>query len=999
MGPDITPTARIRKDVTTVIAESVRPPLDESILKLSCPRQVAACETPADFLKLFSLYGISDASWRNSKSLRKGLYSAIIADPRFLEKGWRDGFLPFMGLAKKETIDEAILGLPCTRQIAACETPEDFRALFILHGIKEEHWRNFNWMKLNEHAGLCRAIQRDPRFSKANEGDGFLAFMDGTDYVAIEERIETLGLADAVALLADRPSKLRVYLSVSHPDLLEEEVDRLVTHAFKRLHNRRRFDYSDFRQELGRCELRKGIPRRTHEAALQIAGSATGADSVLVEGGATTQRLRVGADGTFCGRISLTVGERNDLRLTSLNHGSRQSGEPTDIAVYQTGTPDDIDALVTLLGEMGRNVLDGIRSDPGRMEYVVRQAEQVLIRKFSGTFAAGEAYTQELITGTQSPVVRKVLKTVLSRFKRINQTTYPNVRENSPLYFFQKYCVAEIQRRMAEGERGVVLANDPGLGKTRTALVAVNGDPATIVTPNSVVSTWSEEATKALKHADVLTLQNVPYARRLELLQTSSASHTVTNVEYLRAKEGDERYGLLSDEETIVVQDEAHGLLNLGSEQSKGARRLQGKFYLFLSATPCKNPKTLRRMLHNLEPDDPRFQSDAAFGKAFPANDPQALRTLSIMKQRYMIRFTKEDVLEEMDPDIPLECQRHRLPRKEHVPAERMGSYTLSEPQCQGIYELLLNWPKWCEKYDKYVPRDEIAKLDALRGNQFALAKTHALRQIANNPNYVGAEGVEDPKAKELLRCVQDFLAEGRKVVIFCQYNAQAEKYAALLQPYQPSAYTGLVSNQGLKATGEGAPILYRADEAGGWVLNEQGLPLEDPEGKPMLALDYERIAFQNSPERRLMISTYAAGAVGVTFTAGKATIFDDLPRDCVEEIQAEDRTHRIDHEHQTHTSVRYARMVGRYPATFLERMKQVWVREEEDGCYTEIKDQRIAARESLLTAYEAFFAQGTFDEVRLANLQTQRKSFRLINDGVADAEELPPIRDFTLAV
>jgi hypothetical protein len=325
-----------------------------------------------------------------------------------------------------------------------------------------------------------------------------------------------------------------------------------------------------------------------------------------------------------------------------------------------------------------------------------------------------------------------------------------------------------------------------------------------------------------------------------------------------------------------------------------------------------------------------------------------------------------------------------------------MGSYELTQEQCQATYELFLNWPKWCQKYDRYVPRDEVARLDALRGSQFALAKVHALRQVANNPSYIGATDVPDPKAAEMQATVDAFLAEGRKVVIFCQYNAQAEKYAEMLKAHCPSLYTGIVSNQGMKTNNSGEIMRFRKNEDGSWALDGRGLPLEDDEGSTMLALDYERLAFQNAPERRVMISTYSAGSIGVTFTAGKAAIFDDLPADCVQEIQAEDRIHRIDHEHQTHTTVRYARMISTYPASFLERMRQVWVRRNNDGTYTEVHNRRQAEKEELQTAYEAFFAQGTFDQVRAAGLQTQRTRFRLINDGVEDTSTLPEIATTT---
>ncbi len=967
--------------------------IDESVLKLPATAQVAACETPKDFLALFALHGISEQVWRKSKEMKGAGYAslqrAIVS--RFRDQGGWRRFLALMPAPAKREIDASILKLSQAQQVAACETPGDFLALFALHGISEETWRSSGKLGSAGYKGLCGAI-----FDHFRGGwGGFIGFMDGKDEETLEAKLEALNVEDAVALLAHQPSKLKAYLAIAHPELSPEEVDLLVGHSFKRLHNRRTYDYSDFKNELEAPQVMQ-FPRRTADAAACVGGLARGADCVLIEGDVSTRRVKTAEDGTFAARIPLDIGARNTLRIVPVNHDKKQVGPAAEVVILQTGEPDDIDALVALLGQMGTQAVDSIKTDPGRQEYVVRQTEQVLIRKFSGKFAKGKDYVAGLIAKTDSPAVRKVLRTVLSRFTKIDKMEHPNVKKGAPLYFFQKYCIAEIQRAMEEGKNGMVLANDPGLGKTRTALVAVNGDPATIITPNSVVSSWTEEAQRALLCPDLLVLQNMHSRQRKEALRETTAQHCVTNVEFLRAAQDDERYELLSNAETIVIQDEAHGLLNLGSEQSKGARRLQHKFLLLLSATPAKDPKTLRRILHLLEPDDPRFSSDKAFAQAFPGNDPKALKTLSLLKQQYMIRFTKEDVLETMDPRLPISQQKHRLPKKEYVPEEQMGCFTLTDDQCEAMYELFLDFHQWTQDYDRYVPKDAIAHEDQLRGNSNALVKTHALRQTANNPSYVGS-AEPDPKAAEMLRTVEAFLAEGRKVVIFCQYNAQALKYAELLRAHCPSVYTGLTSKQGLRTGADEQPLRYRKNTHGAWVMDGRGLPQEDPNGEPMSALDYERLAFQNAAERRVMISTYAAGSVGVTFTAGKATIFDDLPDDVVKEIQAEDRTHRIDHEHQTHHSVKYVRMVARYPESFLEKMKRVWVRKKPEGSYDEVSNRRIAEKEGLETAYDTFFAQGTYDEVRLAGLATQRTRFRLINDGIEDASELPEIAELAV--
>ncbi len=802
------------------------------------------------------------------------------------------------------------------------------------------------------------------------------------------ERISDLKLDDAIALLGHDPSKLKLYIRVIHSEISEDEIDRLVMYSFKGLTIKKSYDLSDFDETLEPCTVTSDIPNETDEPTVTIEGRAPGADSVMILG-RWNRRIRVNQDGNFKARLALDIGAQNSIHIQSLNHDRKASSETIHFSINQTSEQDDIESLVMLIDGMGKKALADIQQNPGRLLYLIRSTELVLIKKFVKSFEDGRNYINELIENSKSAAVKKILKTVLQNFRKIDRTTYPNVKKESPLYFFQKYCVAGIQSRMQDGDPGVILANAPGLGKTRTALVAVNGDRAAIIAPNSVVSGWGEEAERCLNHANVLTLQNIPQKERIRLLQASDASHIVTNIEFLRAEEEDPRYELLSDDDTIIVHDEAHSLANLQSEQSKGARRLKGKFSLNLTATPFKNPKMMRRMLYHLYPDDIRFSSDKAFAQAFPSGDPAALRTLSVLKDKHVIRFRKEDVLEEMDPNIPVEEQIHRLPKKEYIQPEIYGKFTMSNEQANAIFEMFLDWPKWCKKYDKYVPKDEIAKMDHLRGNQFALAKQHALRQIVNNPEYIGLREGRDAKTEEMLRAIETCIAEGRKVVVFCQYNAQAMKYAELLQKYKPCLYTGFTSDEGLKSDESGKVLRFKRHEEGGWEFDNNGYPIDDPKGMPMLAMDYERLTYQNAEDRKVIISTYSAGAVGVTFTAGKAMIEDDLPRDCIEEIQAEDRTHRIDHEHQTHHSVKYIKMISTYSPEFLEMTRHVWVQKNEDGTYTKTTNTKYAAKNDLKTAYEEFFQQGTFDEVKMKNLQVQRKMFHLINDGIADESVL----------
>lgn len=157
-----------------------------------------------------------------------------------------------------------------------------------------------------------------------------------------------------------------------------------------------------------------------------------------------------------------------------------------------------------------------------------------------------------------------------------------------------------------------------------------------------------------------------------------------------------------------------------------------------------------------------------------------------------------------------------------------------------------------------------------------------------------------------------------------------------------------------------------------------------------MTHLDYEWTAFQRSSERRIMIATYSAGSVGTTFTAATTTVYDDLPSDCKEDIQAEDRTDRLEEEiPRTHNTLQYYQMQARYPEKFLERMRKTWIRKsEKPGVWEEFEGKGTPPNDEenpWQTAYDTFFAQGTYDQVHHKNLANQRLMFHLINDGFAD--------------
>jgi SNF2 family DNA or RNA helicase len=887
-------------------------------------------------------------------------------------------------------------------------TREEFIEYFKEKKIPNKKWMSSSWLNRNKFSGLYDRIVK--RFGT---WERFLKFMDEEEIETEDEfdKISGLGIEESIALLQDDPLKLKRYLQFAHPELTEEEIDRLVQRSFKGLRSgkveKNEDKYLLWEIDLDDVTFDEEIPRETKENTLTISGK-SGEGSHMFVAGAYTRRKKVESDGSWSITIPLKVGEINEIRIMSLDRENELRSKQLCFDIAQEGEQDDILSLVQLLSELGAEVHRGIQENPGRFKYLCQTMEQSLIKKFGRSFADGEKYVQGIIEKEGiSPSMRRVLKTVLKKFQSIHDAELPGVIEGS-LLFFQKYCAYDIRRRMEEGLPGVILANDPGLGKTRTVQAATADRHTTVITPNSVVSSWEEESGRVMENTDgVLALHGLDHTIRKEMLRTrrslretleeGEVHHTYLNREFLRKTTDTERFSLLSDSQTVVVHDEAHSRTIESSEQSKGAKMLEADFQLLVTATPFKNPVQFRRMMAVLKPDDVRFKSDKAFLKAFPAKDPDALKTLSLLKEEVTLRFRKEDVMETVDPGQSLDQQRHKLPMKTYIAPEERGAFTMSMDQAWSAYEMFVKWPTWCKKNNKYIPKDALATEDGLRTSN-GFAKKHALRQTVNNPQYINSEA-KDAKLEEMKKIVQSCLAEGRKIVIFCAYEAQVEKYAKEFAKLNPAIYSGATSKNGIRKDASGRNSKFKKGDAGdqshGWILDGKGYPIPSVDGDCMSELDYERITFQNAPERQLMIATYDAGSVGTTFTAGKAMIFDDIPRDCVEEIQAEDRIHRIDPNRLTHSDVKYFHMKSAYPEEFLEATKKRWVVRDGSGYkefFSVASAQKFAQanakdekEEEVHNAYTLFFAQGTYDEVQSANLVTQRIMFRLINDGIGD--------------
>ncbi len=789
----------------------------------------------------------------------------------------------------------------------------------------------------------------------------------------VEEKIESLNLAEAIALLGNDPLRLQQYIRIYHPDLSTEEVDQIVVTSLNGLRAEWAEEgvlHEDYDEVLSLPEFGEDYENNTietEESSFEISGQADSGASYIQVTGAYTRKIRVRQDGTFSANIPLPrIGKINEFSVYAVNEESEERSSSQFIQIEQTATLEDAEeAFLRLIG-LKEEVLASIHQNPAQYNFIFRSMELALLRHFTQNEKEGLKYLKTLLYKESSKAKKAILKTIEVKFKKIAKRDY-DLKQGERLYFFQKYVVYETQRLMEEGEaNGVLIANEQGLGKTVTALVAANGHDTVILTPNPVVTSWKEQQAKFFEDSSLTALDGT-YRQRANRLKNLDTSQVVTNIEYTRGM-NKRKAGLLSREEGVLIVDEADYLGSGSSQQAKGTAQIEAGFKILLSATPFKKISQIGRILGFLRPNDSRFKSARAFARAFPSDDPEALNALFLLMQQHMLRIRKRDVFEEYDPKIALEKQSNKLPRKVEVDPldQETGQFELTSQQSHSILQLFTNYQQWCQQHRGH-ESDEDSRFHRFDEGYFS--KKEALRQIMNDPAYIGLD-IESPKHLRMDKIVEQELMgkenHGKKILIFTRYKAQVKAY---LDRYQQlgvrSYYGGLAQNSnGYRVNENGKVLYYQVNEDGNFMFDEnhQFILATKKTGMPVRALDYERILFQNDPNSRVMIATYDSGSVGVTLTAADVVVYDDLAPTYRDQYQAGDRAHRIDNGRKKY-NVKYYWLQALYSESFLQGLPQE-VREE-------------------------FFTSGTFDQVHLQNLRRQGHIFHRIMDGVGSDDEL----------
>lgn len=678
---------------------------------------------------------------------------------------------------------------------------------------------------------------------------------------------------------------------------------------------------------------------------LKIRGTCPGATEIQLTGEAS-RIFHVSPDGTFEGNVPIRAAREIRLEFMAFNHNRSGRSDLVQIDLDLRHLVDILelqdDALLRLLERRGDIVEQIQGSDPVstfRRNLLTRQVARKALRHFTKDEAEGFAYLQSRLEHAPSRLSRAILTAVDDEFRRVQEEEFDE--QGTKSFFFQRWGAYKIREAIRNGEKGIMLSFDPGLGKTRTALLAVGNEKFLAVVPNGVVSFWAAEARDVRPHSTVQVLAG-PYVERDHTLrEQADPTSLITNIEYVRQEPSGERISSLS--RTICVVDEAHFLCNDGTSQSQAISNLESDFKLLLTATPFGQYSGMGPLLTHLA--EGLSYSRREVSRVFSPDTPEDLVVLHHLLSPHMIYLGKEDLFDN-PPEGQAVRPAHTLPRKTFISPEEAGKFVISDEQLRSQIELIAFPEQWATKH-KPLATYEDQKSSCYRNGYFEVHA--AVDQITNDPEYIGSYAPSPKHAAMRAIIEKEVVGNAAKVVIMCRYRKQVEKYARMFEEYGVCTIWGeMPQNHRGEKTENGKVCRFATDNDGKFFLDHEGRMIPDMQGGTILASDYELQAFQKRADKRVLIATYDCAAVGITATAGQAMVFDQVPPSHLILSQAMDRIHRLDATFN-HIEVRYYFMVSQFPDINIDHLvadlpkeKQDYVRRFLRETQCEIDRQRI---------------------------------------------------------
>ena len=387
-----------------------------------------------------------------------------------------------------------------------------------------------------------------------------------------------------------------------------------------------------------------------------------------------------------------------------------------------------------------------------------------------------------------------------------------------------------------------ILADDMGLGKTAQVLAhllieqqagRLQGMPALVVLPTSLIANWQAEAARVAPSLRVLTLHGPQRAGKLPALPR----HDVVLTTYPLLWRDIEQ--LQPHTFHLLILDEAQTVKNAASRSADAVRRVRAHHRLCMTGTPLENH--LGELWAQFDFLMPGFLGDArSFKRQWRdpievSGETLRARLLADRVRPFILRRRKDEVATELPPRteiirrVRLEGRQRELYESVRVAADHQVRRVLAK---QGFGNAL------------------ISVLDALL----------KLRQVCCDPSLLKGHRIPRTMERAKLAWLQDTLPtlvdEGRRVLVFSQFTE----------------LLSLIEQQ----------------------LHDINLPHLVLTGETPPAARGDIVARFQALQAPVLLASLKAGGVGLNLTAADTVIHMDPWWNPAVEQQATDRAHRL---------------------------------------------------------------------------------------------------------
>ena len=412
---------------------------------------------------------------------------------------------------------------------------------------------------------------------------------------------------------------------------------------------------------------------------------------------------------------------------------------------------------------------------------------------------------------------------------------------NATLRDYQHLGVNWLQL-LREMNFGAVLADDMGLGKTVQALAHILAEkdagrmkePCLIIAPTSVLYNWESEAKK---FAPSLRVHVSHGSERADHFEKFAEFDLIVTSYPLLSRDGE---ALLKHSFHLLILDEAQFVRNHRTIASRVVRLFKAKQRIALTGTPLENNlDELWSLFSFVMPG--LLGSQTVFRKYFrhpieKMDNPTARRVLARRIAPFMLRRTKDEVMQELPPKTEI-IQRIELTQSQKE------LYEMVRAGCEERVQEAVK--------EKGLARSHIIVLDALL----------KMRQVCCHPQLLKLEAArpikESAKLTALSEMLQEMVPEGRRILLFSQFTSMLKLIEAHLKNEKISY---------VKITGQ---------------TKDRQTPIA---------------TFQAGKASVFLISL-KAGGTGLNLTAADTVIHFDPWWNPAAENQATDRAHRIGQE------------------------------------------------------------------------------------------------------